>query len=93
MGMKKAPCLREAGALEGLQLVGGEAELFVDLGHHLEGHFAGALGVGLHDLNRSAYGGDIYMYNGSHGCINLPVDFAKQLFDVVSVGIPVLIIP
>lgn len=50
-------------------------------------------GVGLHDLNRSAYGGDIYMYNGSHGCINLPVDFAKQLFDVVSVGIPVLIIP
>ncbi len=50
-------------------------------------------GVGLHDLNRSAYGGDIYMYNGSHGCINLPPDFAADLFNAIEVGIPVLIIP
>lgn len=50
-------------------------------------------GVGLHDLNRSAYGGDIYMYNGSHGCINLPPDFAKNLFYAVEVGTPVFIIP
>lgn len=50
-------------------------------------------GVGLHDLNRAAYGGDIYMYNGSHGCINLPPDFAEDLFYAIEVGIPVLIIP
>ncbi|MGN0592788.1 MAG: L,D-transpeptidase family protein [Ruminococcus sp.] len=50
-------------------------------------------GVGLHDLDRTEYGGDIYMYNGSHGCINLPVDFAEQLFYTVDVGTPVLIIP
>ncbi len=50
-------------------------------------------GVGLHDLNRSAYGGDIYMYNGSHGCINLPPDFAEDLFYAVEVGTPVFIIP
>ncbi len=50
-------------------------------------------GVGLHDLNRSAYGGDIYMYNGSHGCINLPPAFAKDLFYAVEVGTPVMIIP
>ncbi len=50
-------------------------------------------GVGLHDLNRSAYGGDIYMYNGSHGCINLPPDFAEDLFYAIEVGIPVMIIP
>ena len=49
--------------------------------------------VGLHDLERAEYGGDIYMYNGSHGCINLPVDFAENLFYMVEVGTPVLIIP
>ncbi|MBQ8724824.1 MAG: L,D-transpeptidase family protein, partial [Oscillospiraceae bacterium] len=50
-------------------------------------------GVGLHDLNRAAYGGDIYMYNGSHGCINLPPDFAEDLFYAVEVNTPVFIIP
>lgn len=50
-------------------------------------------GIGLHDLSRSAYGGDIYMYNGSHGCINLPLDIAKQIYDKVTINTPVLIIP
>ncbi|MGN1102607.1 MAG: L,D-transpeptidase family protein, partial [Huintestinicola sp.] len=27
-------------------------------------------GIGFHDLSRSAYGGNIYLTNGSHGCIN-----------------------
>lgn len=47
----------------------------------------------MHDLGRSAYGGDIYMYNGSHGCINLPYDFAESLFNAVDIGMPVVIIP
>lgn len=50
-------------------------------------------GVGLHDLSRSEYGGEIYKYNGSHGCINLPYDFAESLFKAADVGTPVLIIP
>lgn len=50
-------------------------------------------GVGLHDYTRPEYGGDIYMYNGSHGCINLPYDFASSLFDASEINIPVLIIP
>ncbi len=50
-------------------------------------------GVGLHDLNRAAYGGDIYMYSGSHGCVNLPPAFAKELFNAIEVGIPVMVIP
>lgn len=41
-------------------------------------------GVGLHDAYwRSSFGGNIYTYSGSHGCINLPKDFAKKLFDSV----------
>lgn len=51
------------------------------------------LGIGLHDLNRSAYGGEIYLTNGSHGCINMPLESAQKLFEKVTVGTPVLVIP
>ena len=37
-------------------------------------------GIGLHDATwRGSFGGNIYKSNGSHGCINLPPAFAKQL--------------
>ena len=39
-------------------------------------------GQGLHDAYwRGAFGGDIYLYDGSHGCVNLPSDVAAQLFE------------
>lgn len=48
-------------------------------------------GIGLHDANwRSAFGGGIYQTNGSHGCINLPVDKAGLLYELVYPGIPVI---
>ncbi len=47
---------------------------------------------GLHDANwRGQFGGEIYQTNGSHGCVNLPSDVAKSLYDMVSVGTAVLI--
>jgi len=49
-------------------------------------------GVGLHDAGwRAAFGGDIYLKDGSHGCINLPPDFAKDLFDNIENGICVVV--
>lgn len=49
-------------------------------------------GVGLHDAYwRGSFGGSIYKGSGSHGCINLPKQFAYDLYDMVSVGIPVVI--
>lgn len=49
-------------------------------------------GVGIHDLSsRSVYGGNIYEYAGSHGCINTPLDAVSQVFDTVSVGTPVIV--
>ena len=46
---------------------------------------------GLHDANwRRSFGGDIYKYNGSHGCVNLPTSFAAELYDNVYVGLPVI---
>lgn len=41
-------------------------------------------GVGIHDTYRQDYGGSIYTYAGSHGCINLPYAVAKDLFHRVS---------
>lgn len=48
-------------------------------------------GIGLHDANwRSKFGGTIYKTNGSHGCVNLPPAKAKELYDLVYTGIPVI---
>ena len=52
--------------------------------------FTGA--VGIHDASwRSKFGGDIYQYNGSHGCVNLPHDVALKLYDMVDIGTMVVV--
>ena len=49
-------------------------------------------GIGLHDATwRSNFGGSIYRYSGSHGCINLPLNFAYSLFEIAYVGMPVIV--
>lgn len=46
---------------------------------------------GMHDASwRSEFGGEIFMTNGSHGCINLPLDMAAQIYPYVSEGFPVI---
>ena len=48
--------------------------------------------IGLHDAGwRSGFGGDIFLRNGSHGCINLPPDIAKQIFSYVQRGTAVYV--
>lgn len=49
-------------------------------------------GYGLHDATwRSNFGGSIYKYSGSHGCVNLPYSVAKELYSRVEVGTPVIV--
>ncbi len=49
-------------------------------------------GCGLHDASwRSSFGGQIYKNNGSHGCVNLPKDFAYALFEEAYIGLPVIV--
>ncbi|MBE5941033.1 MAG: hypothetical protein E7264_00695 [Lachnospiraceae bacterium] len=50
-------------------------------------------GYGLHDAAgwRSVYGGSIYYYNGSHGCVNLPYSLAETLYKNFNVGDPVVV--
>ena len=50
-------------------------------------------GYGLHDAAgwRSVYGGSIYYYDGSHGCVNLPYDLAQTLYKNFDIGDPVVV--
>ncbi|MDE6435066.1 MAG: L,D-transpeptidase family protein [Lachnospiraceae bacterium] len=50
-------------------------------------------GIGLHDAAgwRSQYGGSIYYYSGSHGCVNLPYDLASTIYENFEIGDPVIV--
>ncbi len=48
-------------------------------------------GIGFHDATwRSSFGGQIYKTNGSHGCINMPYQAAKELYGYVYTNVPVI---
>ncbi|NLL75679.1 MAG: L,D-transpeptidase family protein [Clostridiales bacterium] len=47
--------------------------------------------IGMHDATwRGSFGGQIYQTNGSHGCINLPLENAKIIYEYVYTGFPVV---
>ncbi len=47
--------------------------------------------IGMHDATwRNEFGGDIYLTNGSHGCVNLPLDKAQTIYAYVSTGFPII---
>ena len=49
-------------------------------------------GEGLHDAPwRGAFGGNIYRGGGSHGCVNLPPSKAAEMYNIVWVGMPVIV--
>lgn len=47
--------------------------------------------IGMHDATwRSSFGGTIYKTNGSHGCVNLPQNAAKIIFENIKKNDPVI---
>ncbi len=47
--------------------------------------------IGLHDASwRYKFGGNIYLSNGSHGCVNLPYELASCIFYNIDEGTPVI---
>lgn len=49
-------------------------------------------GQGLHDAPwRSSFGGNIYKTSGSHGCVNLPYDAAKKIYDSMEERVPIIL--
>ena len=48
--------------------------------------------IGLHDATwRSSFGENIYISDGSHGCINLPFDAAKKLYGIINSDMPIIV--
>lgn len=65
-------------------------------GYEYEAHvdywmpFNGA--IGLHDASwKDTFGGDIYINNGSRGCINLPLEAAEKLYDIINSEMPIIV--
>lgn len=49
-------------------------------------------GIGLHDATwRSSFGGNIYMNSGSHGCVNLPLEAARRIYDIINYQMPIIV--
>lgn len=47
--------------------------------------------IGMHDADwRRKFGGDIYLTNGSHGCVNLPVAQAAKIYEYMKQGFPIV---
>ena len=49
-------------------------------------------GYGLHDGTwHSTFGGTVYYYEGSHGCVNMPLGAAATVYENISIGTKVII--
>lgn len=47
--------------------------------------------IGMHDATwRGKFGGTIYQRDGSHGCVNLPLAKAKEIYNFVKTNMPVV---
>ncbi|MDO4868777.1 MAG: L,D-transpeptidase family protein [Bacillota bacterium] len=58
--------------------------------HYWIGFFGS--GYGMHDASwRSSFGGEIYKYSGSHGCVNMPPSRIPDLYNIISIGTPVIV--
>lgn len=50
------------------------------------------MGVGIHDSSwRDSYGGSIYTYDGSHGCVNTPKDAVETIYNNIQSTYPVVV--
>ena len=48
--------------------------------------------IGLHDATwRYRFGGEIYLRNGSHGCVNAPLYIARTVFENIEEGTPIIL--
>lgn len=49
-------------------------------------------GIGLHDASwRRSFGKNIYLTNGSHGCVNLPKSAAEKIYNIIDYTMPIIV--
>jgi lipoprotein-anchoring transpeptidase ErfK/SrfK len=47
--------------------------------------------IGIHDASwRYAFGKEMYKNNGSHGCVNVPLNVAKTIYENIEEGTPII---
>ena len=74
--------------LEGYNKDGSKYKSFVNYWMPFNG------GIGLHDATWrkiSEFGGNTYKRNGSHGCINLPLEAAKTIYEHIDSSMPIIV--
>lgn len=48
--------------------------------------------IGIHDATwQKSFGGDWYIKHGSHGCVNVSLQAAEDIYGMVTVGMPVIV--
>ncbi len=48
--------------------------------------------IGFHDAQwRNGFGGNIYVHDGSHGCVNMPLEAARTLYENIEKGVGVYV--
>ena len=70
-----------------------DTELQLGNEYYVEYWFSFYGDYGIHDADnwRCDYGGDIYLYDGLHGCVNIPNWLAQIIYDYSYIGMPVII--
>ena len=49
-------------------------------------------GIGFHDASwRYSFGGSIFMYSGSHGCVNTPLDAVATIYNNIEINTPIVV--
>ena len=49
-------------------------------------------GIGFHDATwQSSFGGSRYLTNGSHGCVNMPLNAAKTVYENIDKSMPIIV--
>ncbi|MBQ1478000.1 MAG: L,D-transpeptidase [Erysipelotrichaceae bacterium] len=75
---------------QGATLRGSDYTEYVDfwIGFGRSGHYSDGGGIlGIHDASwRSEFGGDIWLSDPSHGCVNMPRDNEERLYNAVDIG-------
>ena len=76
------------GKARSVYLIGPDYKSFVNYWILIDGKMQ----IGLHDASwRSSFGGNIYKYNGSHGCVNMPYSKARYVYNNIKIGTRVVI--
>lgn len=79
---------RVNGLVRGTYLIGKDYKSWVDYWIPIDSYGL----IGLHDASwRTSFGGNIYTYDGSHGCVNMPYNKVQKLYSSVLVGTLVII--